>query len=82
VAGVLSLTCGFLGIIGLPIAVLIAAGGGPLAGVALVVASLCAVALAVWLARTGREGEDEVSASLDWEAFDRDRERWERSHQD
>ncbi len=78
------LVAGFLGVIGYPIGAVVAAEGHATAGSVLIGAAVCLVSLAAWAARgpgdDGGEprGEDPVPP-VDWEAFDRARERWEQA---
>jgi hypothetical protein len=80
----LSLVAGFLGLLGYPIAVLVAADRHPQLASILLGVAVASMALAFWAARGRNDdgGDDDPPGPeppLDWEAFDRERERWERS---
>lgn len=80
----LALVAGFLGVAAYPIAVLVAAGRHPHPASLLLAGSVGALALAVWAARGSGDdgGQDTVHGPdppIDWEAFDLERSRWERS---
>jgi hypothetical protein len=80
---VLALFAGFAGAVGYPIAVLVAAGREAALASILLAGSVTALALAVWAARGpsddgGEPVEDGPDPPVDWEAFDRMRDAWER----
>ncbi len=80
----LTLICGFVGLIGYPIAVLVAAARHPQPASILLGVAVAFMAVAFWSARGrnddgGDDGGDDPEPPVDWEAFDRERERWERS---
>jgi len=80
----LVVVAGFLGLAGYPVAVIVAAARHPQAASILLGAAVAAMALAVWAARGrnddgGGDEEPGPEPPVDWEAFDRERERWERS---
>jgi hypothetical protein len=79
----LTLVCGFLGLIGYPVAVLVAADRHPQLASILLGVAVVFMAVAFWAARghndDGDDGDDDgPEPPVDWEAFDRERERWER----
>jgi hypothetical protein len=80
----LAMAAGFLGAIGYPVAIIIAAGRHPAAATIVLAASVISMALAVWAARGpgddgGEEVEHDPDPPVDWEAFDAERERWQRT---
>lgn len=79
----LALAAGFVGVVGYPVAVVVAAAAHPASAMLLLAAAVTSMALAVWAARgpgdDGGEGiERDPEPPVDWEAFDRERARWER----
>jgi hypothetical protein len=80
----LTLICGFFGLLGYPIAVLVAAARHPQLASILLGAAVVFMAVAFWAARGpnddgGDDGDEGPEPPVDWEAFDRERDRWERS---
>ena len=80
----LVVVAGFFGIVGYPVAVIVAAARHPQLASSLLGAAVGSMALAVWAARGRNDdggGNDGPGPEppVDWEAFDRERERWERS---
>jgi predicted permease len=80
-----ALGAGFAGVIGYPIAVVLAAGGRATAALILLAATVIASALAGWAWRATPEDDDPADEDgegppprIDWRAFDRERARWER----
>lgn len=78
----LTLICGFFGLIGYPIAVLVAAARHPQLASILLGVAVAFMAVAFWAARGhnddgGDDGDEGPEPPVDWEAFDRERERWE-----
>jgi len=81
---VMVLVSGFAGVVGYPIGALIAAEGHATAGSVTIGAAVCLVSLAAWGARGpgddgGEPRGEDPDPPVDWEAFDRERERWERA---
>jgi hypothetical protein len=78
---VLALGAGFVGIVGLPIAVLLATSAGPRWGALAGGVAVLGLAVGAWAARgPGDLGAD--ADGVDWAEFDRERERWERARRD
>jgi hypothetical protein len=80
----LALGAGFLGVIGFPIAVVVASGSHPIAATLTVAGSVVFMALACWAVRgSDDEGGEEIDEGpvppIDWEAFDLERDRWDRT---
>ncbi|UGS35686.1 hypothetical protein DSM104329_02081 [Capillimicrobium parvum] len=78
----LTLIAGFVGLIGYPIAVLVAADRHPQLASILLGGAVASMAVAFWAARgpSDDEGDDDDEGPeppVDWEAFDRERERWD-----
>lgn len=78
----LVLSCGFAGVIGYPLAALVAAEGDATGGSVVLAVSVCLVAAAAWGARGpgddgGEPRDGDPDPPVDWEAFDRERARWE-----
>jgi hypothetical protein len=80
----LAMAAGFVGLIGYPVAIIVAAGRHPETATVVLAGSVILMALAVWAARgPGDDGGEEVEHGpdppVDWESFDLERERWERT---